>query len=205
MHIIVIVRRKEDDVAQALIDHDRIREWAEARGGAPASVRGTGRAGDPGLLRIDMAGGAGNESLQRISWDDWFRKFDAQQLALVIDDADRPSTFNKLVSRHDVNIDTNPAERRRDAGSKESNMAKPNRQTDRSRAATETDDPNTEHDVMQDTSDDSADVDEVDDDTDESDDEFEDVETEDESDDDDLDDGNEDEDEDDESKDDDRG
>lgn len=168
-------------MAQALIDHDRIREWAEARGGTPASVRGTGSAKDPGLLRIDMPGGAGNESLQRISWDDWFRKFEAQQLALLIDDDERPSTFNKLVYRREVNIDINPASRRRGAGSKESNMAKSPSQTPRSRGvATPAEDQDTQRDdertVAEEVVDEAVEVDELDDDTDENDDEFEDAE-----------------------------
>jgi hypothetical protein len=201
-------------VAQALIDHDRIREWAEARGGAPASVRGTGSSGDPGLLRIDMPGGAGNESLQRISWDDWFRKFEAQQLALLIDDDDRPATFNKLVYRHDVNIDINPATRRRGGESKESTMAKSDRRAERSPAAAgRTDDPDTGRDEPRDADADDADVDDVDetdDEIDDSDDEFDDADSDDEDDgdddlgDDDLgDDG--DESDEDEKKDDDRG
>ena len=157
-------------MAQVLIDHDRIREWAQARGGAPASVRGTGSSGDPGLLRIDLPGGAGNDSLQRISWDDWFRKFDAQQLALLIDDDDRPTTFNKLVHRHEVNIDINTADHRRGSGAKESHMAKPNRQTDRSPAAASETDPADKLEVDE--------ADETDEDIDD-DDEFEDADTDD--------------------------
>lgn len=174
-------------MAQVLIDHDRIRQWAEARGGAPASVRGTSSSGDPGLLRIDLPGGAGNDSLQRISWDDWFRKFDAQQLALLIDDDDRPTTFNKLVYRHEVNIDIDATDRRRGGGAKESHMAKPNRQTDRSRTAATESDPDIERDDAQNAAADAPEGDEADetdddmddDDIDDSDDEFDDADSDD--------------------------
>lgn len=169
-------------MAQVLIDHDRIRQWAEARGGAPASVRGTGSSGDPGLLRIDLPGGAGNDSLQRISWDDWFRKFDAQQLALLIDDDERPTTFNKLVYRHEINIDIDATDRRRGGGAKESHMAKPNRQTDRSRTATTENDPDVERDAERNAGADEPEADEADDtddDMDDSDDEFDDADTDD--------------------------
>jgi hypothetical protein len=83
-------------------DHDEIRRWAEERGGRPAGVRGTGDDGDPGILRIDFPGGAGEDDLGPIGWDEWFEKFDEQQLAAVIQDrkADGDdSTFIKLVKR----------------------------------------------------------------------------------------------------------
>ena len=83
-------------------DHDEIRRWAEEREGQPASVKGTGGGDDPGILRIDLPGGAGEESLEHISWDEWFEKFEQQGLAAVLQEqkADgEPSTFVKLVSR----------------------------------------------------------------------------------------------------------
>jgi hypothetical protein len=39
-----------------------IRAWVEAHGGRPARVRGTGDGDDPGILRIDFPGGAGDDS-----------------------------------------------------------------------------------------------------------------------------------------------
>jgi hypothetical protein len=83
-------------------DHDIIRRWAEARGGRPARVRGTGDDDDPGVLRIDFPGGAGEEALEPISWDEWFEKFDEAGLAFLYQDeqADgESSTFFKLVER----------------------------------------------------------------------------------------------------------
>lgn len=36
-------------------DHRAIRRWAEAHGGRPATVRGTARGDEAGVLRIDFA------------------------------------------------------------------------------------------------------------------------------------------------------
>lgn len=83
-------------------DHQTIRRWAEDRGGSPARVRGTGDGEDPGILRIDFPGGASEDQLEHIPWDEWFQKFDENKLAFVYQDekADaEPSTFFKLVKR----------------------------------------------------------------------------------------------------------
>ena len=83
-------------------DHEEIRRWAEKRGGQPACVKGTGGDGDVGMLRIDFPGYSGEESLQHISWDDWFEKFDDRNLALLFQEktaGGAESSFNKLVSR----------------------------------------------------------------------------------------------------------
>lgn len=52
--------------------------------------------------RLDFPGYTGEESLEEISWDDWFRKFDENGLALMVQDstaAGEKSNFNKIVSR----------------------------------------------------------------------------------------------------------
>jgi hypothetical protein len=83
-------------------DHEEIRRWVEEHGGKPARVRGTGDGGDPGILRIDFPGGTGEDQLEHISWDEWFRKFDENRLAFVYQErkADgEDSTFFRLVKR----------------------------------------------------------------------------------------------------------
>jgi hypothetical protein len=83
-------------------DHDEIREWVEKHGGRPAKVRGTGGDDDPGVLRIDFPGGAGEEDLAPISWDEWFAKFEESNLAFLYQkqkSGGEDSTFFKLVSR----------------------------------------------------------------------------------------------------------
>jgi hypothetical protein len=71
---------------RTLTDHDSIRQWAAAHGAIPACVIGDGVGSDAGMVRFDFEGYAGGEMLARISWDDWFRKFDEGRLALVVDD-----------------------------------------------------------------------------------------------------------------------
>jgi len=81
--------------------HDEIRRWVEEHDGKPASVRGTGDGG-PGVLRIDFPGGAGEDELEHISWEDWFAKFDDENLAFLYQEqkaSGEDSTFFKLVSR----------------------------------------------------------------------------------------------------------
>ena len=85
-------------------DHDEIRRWAESRRGRPAAVEGTGSGDDPGILRIAFPDRqqSDDESLEEISWNEWFEAFDRNGLALVYQEqtADgEESRFNKLVSR----------------------------------------------------------------------------------------------------------
>ena len=54
------------------------------------------------MLRLDFPGYSGEQSLQPISWDDWFEKFDERGLALIVQDktaGSQKSNFNKLISR----------------------------------------------------------------------------------------------------------
>ncbi len=83
-------------------DHDEIRKWVEDHGGTPASVKGTEGGDAAGVLRIDFPGGAGEDQLEHIGWDEWFAKFDESGLAFLYqsqkaDGSD--STFFKLVRR----------------------------------------------------------------------------------------------------------
>jgi hypothetical protein len=83
-------------------DHDEIRRWVEARGGYPAAVIGTGSAGAAGVLRIDYPGYSGEDTLKRITWDEWFAKFDAERLAFLAQSetvGGDPSRFSKLIQR----------------------------------------------------------------------------------------------------------
>ena len=83
-------------------DHEEIRRWVEEHGGRPATVRGTGNGG-AGVLRIDFPGGAGEDALEPISWDEWFEKFDQNNLAFLYQEeksSGEDSTFFKLVSRN---------------------------------------------------------------------------------------------------------
>lgn len=93
---------KAEGKTEALTDHDRIREWAEARDARPSCVADTGGKDDVGILRLDFPGYTGTESLKEISWDEWFQKFDEAGLAMLVQEttADgKRSNFNKLVRR----------------------------------------------------------------------------------------------------------
>ncbi|WP_254546562.1 hypothetical protein [Halomarina pelagica] len=85
-------------------DHDTIREWAEERDARPASVEGTGGDGDPGVLRFDFEEGADgqDESLEPISWDEFFETFEENDLAMVYQETTNEgetSRFFKFVDR----------------------------------------------------------------------------------------------------------
>ena len=83
-------------MAQTTTDHDAIRKWAEARNGRPARVKGTGDAEDAGLLRLDF--GEPEESLEEITWEDFFKTFEESKLAFLYED-EPENRFNKLVRR----------------------------------------------------------------------------------------------------------
>ena len=88
--------------AKTTTDHNEIRRWVEERGGFPACVKGTGDQNDPGLLRIDYPGFSGEERLQKISWEEFFTKFDSENLAFLYQD-EPDSRFSKLIDRTSVN------------------------------------------------------------------------------------------------------
>jgi hypothetical protein len=86
--------------ATTTTDHDEIRKWVEARGGKPAKVVDTdGRKGS-GIIRIDF--NEPEESLQAISWDEFFEIFEERDLAFLHEEETsdgKRSYFNKFVSR----------------------------------------------------------------------------------------------------------
>jgi hypothetical protein len=54
------------------------------------------------VLRIDFPGGAGEDQLEHVSWDEWFEIFDRNDLAFLYQErrsGGEDSTFFKLVSR----------------------------------------------------------------------------------------------------------
>jgi len=82
-------------------NHDQIRRWVEERNGKPTSVKNTSGDG-VGILRIDFPGYSGEDSLEEISWEDFFKKFDDSGLAFLYQEEKsngEQSRFNKFVSR----------------------------------------------------------------------------------------------------------
>ncbi len=87
--------------SQTTTDHDEIKRWVEERNGRPARVKDTGDGDDPGVLRINFPGGA-EDSLDDISWDDWFEAFERNDLAFLYQEQKKSgegSTFFKLIAR----------------------------------------------------------------------------------------------------------
>lgn len=90
--------------ANITTDHDTIREWAEARGGRPATVRATHGKKDAGIIRLEFpdAPNARDDALEEITWEEFFEKFDAAELALLYQEETAKgakSNFNKLIGR----------------------------------------------------------------------------------------------------------
>lgn len=87
--------------SRVLTDHDEIRRWAEERDAQPACVRGTGSEEDVGMIRLDFPGYSGETSLEPVEWDEWFQKFDDNNLALLVEETagGEQSNFNKIIGR----------------------------------------------------------------------------------------------------------
>ena len=91
-----------DTTSNVTTDHDEIKQWVEKRGGNPARVKGTESKNSAGLLRIDYPGFSGEQSLEEITWDEFFDAFDKNGLAFLYQDktADgKLSRFSKLIDR----------------------------------------------------------------------------------------------------------
>lgn len=86
--------------AQRTTDHNKIRQWAEQRGGVPSDVTSTAGKSDAGILRLDFE--PKDEALGKISWDDFFDKFEKEKLAFLYQDKTddgSESRFHKFVQR----------------------------------------------------------------------------------------------------------
>jgi hypothetical protein len=80
-------------------DHEEIRRWVEERGGEPSRVKGTN------LLRIDYPGFSGEETLETIEWNEFFRVFDENNLVFLYQEKTKDggkSRFSKFVDRDSV-------------------------------------------------------------------------------------------------------
>ena len=81
---------------------EEIKKWAEEREGKPVRVKGTDDKNGGGVLRIDFPGYAGEDSLEEISWEDWYKTFEDRKLAFLYQEetsGGKESRFFKLVSR----------------------------------------------------------------------------------------------------------
>lgn len=93
------------------IDAEEIRAWAEARDGKPAVVESTKDEDGGGMLRIDF--GEKEPGLEEISWDDFFRIFDDNNLAFLYQERTSDggvSYFFKFVERDAEDTDDGDAD-----------------------------------------------------------------------------------------------
>lgn len=95
-------RGREAGESKTTTSHNVIRRWVEKRGAHPATVKTTARGEEAGVLRIDFPGYSGKETLEEISWDEFFEKFDDKKLAFLYQEqtaSGRLSRFCKIVNR----------------------------------------------------------------------------------------------------------
>lgn len=95
-------------------NHDEIKRWVEERGGSPAVVKGTEGKRSGGVLRIDYPGFSGEDTLEKISWEEFFETFEEANLAFLYQDETKDgeqSRFSKLIDRD------NAQEKAKSAGS----------------------------------------------------------------------------------------
>jgi hypothetical protein len=84
--------------AKTTTDHEKIKTWAESRGGRPARVK-TGKNGSS-LLRFDFD--EPDERLEPIEWQEFFDVFEKNKLALLFQEETedkKVSRFNKIIAR----------------------------------------------------------------------------------------------------------
>ena len=94
-------KTKTGHEANTTTNHEEIKNWVEERGGRPAIVKGTEKAGSA-LLRIDYPGYSGEDTLEEIEWDEFFEIFDENKLAFLYQDETADggkSRFSKFVER----------------------------------------------------------------------------------------------------------
>jgi hypothetical protein len=94
--------KPEAGINKRTVSHNTIKRWAEARGGKPSTVKATGDKIEPGILRIDFPGYSGKDTLQEVTWLEFFDKFEEQKLAMIYQEktaTGKTSRFCKFVSR----------------------------------------------------------------------------------------------------------
>jgi len=84
-------------------DHNKIKSWAEERGGVPAVVKDTSSSDSEGVLRIHFPDNSDSkDELEKISWEDFFDNFEKNKLDFLYQDKKsdgKQSTFHKFVNR----------------------------------------------------------------------------------------------------------
>ncbi len=79
-----------------------IQKWAEEREGKPSRVKSTADGDGGGVLRIDFPGYSGKDSLEEISWEDWYETFKDRKLEFLYQEhtaGGKESRFFKLINK----------------------------------------------------------------------------------------------------------
>lgn len=78
-------------------DREIIRRWVEKRGGRPAVIRSRSREDyEAAAPRIDFPEYRSAGVVRRISWDEFFRKFDEKRLAFVYQEETRTGAMSRF-------------------------------------------------------------------------------------------------------------
>ena len=91
-----------DSTTNTTTNRTEIQNWVEERGGHPARVKGTENEQSAGLLRIDYPGFSGEDTLEPITWEEFFTAFEENNLAFLYQEETKDgelSRFSKLVNR----------------------------------------------------------------------------------------------------------
>jgi hypothetical protein len=97
-----IIKENKMGESKTTTNHGEIQKWVEERGGQPSRVKGTESKSSVGLLRIDYPGFTGEETLEEITWNEFFEAFDRERLAFLYQEETKDgklSRFSKLVNR----------------------------------------------------------------------------------------------------------
>lgn len=93
-------------IGNVTTDHEKIKAWAEKRGGIPKIIDHPGALADEIGLRIDFPGSRDNafidENIEReVSWEAFFGRFEEEGLAFIYEDreSDDPNSLYKFVKR----------------------------------------------------------------------------------------------------------
>ena len=95
--------------AHVMTNHKDIRQWAEERGGTPATIKNTKKTQEPSIC-IHLPNEDQDASLIEISWEAWFEIFDRENLALICREETafgEASHFYQIVNRSDYTSTSN--------------------------------------------------------------------------------------------------
>lgn len=86
-------------------DHTEIQHWIEERDGKPGLVRGSDEASTVPSLAVDFPDHSQEMTVESISWEEFFTRFDAEGLVFVYKDettGGEKSNFYKVVDQDNL-------------------------------------------------------------------------------------------------------